>query len=94
VTNGDAALPPSWEQLLTGTHPCFRDPASVQGGGRGPARHGRGDCRTDDQPLDPLDDLDPWVDDEDLPWADAVLWTVAAGGVALLLASRMGVLLH
>jgi len=94
VTNGDAARPPSWEQLLTGTHPSFRAHASLQGGGRGPARHGRDGWRADDAPLDPLDDPGPWVDDDDMPWADAVLWTVVAGGVALLLASRMGVLLH
>ena len=45
VKNGEAQLPPSWEQLLTGTHPSFRPPVSAQRGGRGPARHGRGRWR-------------------------------------------------
>jgi hypothetical protein len=94
VTDGEAALPPSWEQLLTGTHPSFRVAASVQGGGRGPARHGRGGWRGDDDLLEPLDDPGPWLEDDAMAWADAVLWTVVAAGVALLLASRVGGLLH
>ena len=54
VKNGEAQLPPSWEQLLTGTHPSFRPPVSAQRGGRGPARHGRGRWRPDDESARPV----------------------------------------
>ena len=93
MTDGEAAMQPSWEQLLTGTHPSFRAPVKVQGGGRGPARHGRGGWRAEGALLDRLDGGPP-AEDDAMGWGDAMLWTTAAGGVALLLASRMGALLH
>jgi len=94
VKNGEAPRPPSWEQLLNGVHPSFRTAASAERGGRGPARHGRGRWSAAGEPIDPLDDPGQWPEDDAMGWRDAVLWTVAAAGVALLLASRTGGLLH
>ena len=93
MKNGEAQLPPSWEQLLTGTHPSFRPPVSAPRGGRGPARHGRGRWRADVESRDPFDNRGPWPENDGLAWGDAVLWTVVAAGAAMLVASRAGGLL-
>lgn len=92
MKNGEAQLPPSWEQLLTGTHPSFCSPVSVQRGGRGPARHGRGRWRADDE-SQPCANRGRWPENDGMAWGDAVLWTVAAAGAAMLVASRAGGLL-
>ena len=92
MTGGESALPPSWEQLLTGAHPSFRG-ASAAGGWRGMARHGRGDSCADDELLDAAD-LGPCPGDDDMGWGEAVVWTVLAAGVAAALTSRLGGILH
>ena len=91
MTGGESAVPPSWEQLLTGTHPSFRG-ASPVGEWRGLARHGRGDS-CDDWLLDAFD-LGPCPGDDDMGWGEAVTWTVVAAGVAAALTSRLGGILH
>ena len=83
VKNGEAQLPPSWEQLLTGTHPSFRPPSPAQRGGRGPARHGRGRWRADGESPEGSDNRGPWPENDGMAWGDAVLWTVVAAGAAM-----------
>ena len=93
MKNGEARLPPSWEQLLTGTHPSFRPAVSAQRGGRGPARHGRGRWRAGDESPAGSDYRGSWPENDGMAWGDAVLWTVGAAGAAMLIASRAGGLL-
>ena len=92
MRDGEAGLTPSWEQLVTGAHPSFRPAASVAAGGRGLARHGRGDWRPDE---DLPDAVDPAVlaEDDDMGWGEAVVWTIALAAVAVMLATRAGGLL-
>ena len=92
MTGGESALPPSWEELLTGVHPSFRN-ASATDGWRGLARHGRGDWCPDDALLD-LADLGQCPGDDDMGWGEAVVWTVLAAGVAAALTYRLGSILH
>jgi hypothetical protein len=45
-----------------------------------------------DDLIDPLD-VGPWAENDGMEWTEAVSWTVVAGAVAMVLASRLGGLL-
>jgi hypothetical protein len=92
VTGGEGALPPSWEQLVTGGHPSFRG-ASAAAGCRGPARHGRDGWRVDGGLVDAVDVAGGPANDG-MGWGEAVVWTVVAAGAATMVASRLGGFLH
>jgi hypothetical protein len=97
VTGGEPALPPSWEQLLTGAHPSFAAASASAGdGGRGLARHGRDGWRAAGDVLDALEPGDPshCRENDGMGWGEAAMWTVVAAGVASVLTSRLGGLLH
>ncbi len=78
---------PSWEQLLTGAHPSFSS-LSVRTGRTLAPRHGR-----DDGFDELLDQLTP-LPDPAMGWGEAATWTLVAGGVALLVAPRLGELVR
>ena len=82
---------PSWEQLLTGAHPSFRMPG--RSGRAVVPRHGR-DGWGEDWGSDDALDLGPLPDDDSMGWADAAAWTAVAAGLAVLLVSRLGELVH
>ncbi len=78
---------PSWEQLITGAHPAFH----LAGRGSRPLapRHGRSGWRDDEERFDPMD-LGPLPEDDGMGWGDAAAWSVAAGGLTVLIAARIG----
>ncbi len=84
---GRASGQPSWEQLLTGAHPSFTT-LSVRPGRMLAPRHGRDDALDDF-----LDRLVPPTD-RAMGWGEAATWTLVAGGVALLVAPRLGELVR
>ena len=93
MKNGEAQLPPSWEQLLTGTHPSFRPPSPHSAAGVDPPGTGAAAGAPDDESPDPSDNRGSWPENDGMAWGDAVLWTVVAAGAAMLIASRAGGLL-
>jgi hypothetical protein len=103
VTSGDAWSwhQPSWHQLLSGAHPWFPPPPARAGRGLAP-RHDRGAAARGGEPAGAvvdLRDLHDWWGlrspddrrpDDAMGWADAAAWSAVLGGLAVVVAARVG----